>query len=59
MIKKKRQFIPLDEVIKEWDKDPEFMKEYEALGEEFALEKQRIYECCQDNSIHQEIPDSE
>jgi ribosome-binding protein aMBF1 (putative translation factor) len=32
-----RKFIPVREVAKEWFKDPEFAREYEALEEEFAL----------------------
>ena len=32
-----RKFIPVSEVAKEWFKDPEFVREYEALEEEFAL----------------------
>mgnify|MGYP001548656534 CR=1 FL=1 len=32
-----RKFIPVSEVSKEWFKDPEFVREYEALEEEFAL----------------------
>lgn len=32
-----RKTIPVAEVSKEWFKDPEFVKEYEALEEEFAL----------------------
>jgi ribosome-binding protein aMBF1 (putative translation factor) len=32
-----RTFIPFSEVSKEWFKDPEFVREYEALEEEFAL----------------------
>lgn len=32
-----RKFIPVEEVFAELRKDPEYMKEYEALEEEFAL----------------------
>lgn len=32
-----RKFIPVSEVAKEWFKDPEFVRAYEALEEEFAL----------------------
>ena len=32
-----RTFIPFSELRKEWFKDPEFVREYEALEEEFAL----------------------
>ena len=32
-----RTFIPFSELRKEWFKDPEFVAEYEALEEEFAI----------------------
>lgn len=32
-----RKFIPVEEVFAELHKDPEYMAEYEALEEEFAL----------------------
>ena len=32
-----RKFIPVEESFARWRKDPEFMKEYDALEEEFAL----------------------
>ena len=32
-----RKFIPVEESFVEWHKDPEYMKEYDALEEEFAL----------------------
>jgi ribosome-binding protein aMBF1 (putative translation factor) len=31
------KFIPVEESFAEWRKDPEYMKEYDALEEEFAL----------------------
>ena len=31
------KFIPLSKLSDEWFKDPEFIREYEALEEEFAL----------------------
>jgi ribosome-binding protein aMBF1 (putative translation factor) len=37
-----RKFIPVEESFAEWAKDPEFVKEYEALEEEFALAKALI-----------------
>lgn len=37
-----RKFIPVEESFAEWRKDPEFMKEYDALEEEFALASQII-----------------
>jgi ribosome-binding protein aMBF1 (putative translation factor) len=33
----KRKFIPLEEVVAEWRKDPEFVAAYDALEDEFAL----------------------
>ena len=35
--KKLRKFIPVEEAIARWRRDPEYMKEYHALEEEFAL----------------------
>ena len=32
-----QKFIPAQVLFDEWHKDPEFMKEYDALEEEFAL----------------------
>jgi len=32
-----RKFIPIDETIQEWRKDPEYISQFEALDEEFAL----------------------
>lgn len=37
-----RKFIPAQELFDEWHKDPEYMKEYDALEEEFALASQII-----------------
>lgn len=31
------KFIPVSKLFKEWHKDPEYVREYEALEEEFAL----------------------
>jgi transcriptional regulator with XRE-family HTH domain len=33
----KRKFIPVEEVAKEWMKNPEFVAAYDALEDEFAL----------------------
>ena len=33
----KRKFIPVEESFREWKKDPEYVAEYEALEQEFAL----------------------
>jgi ribosome-binding protein aMBF1 (putative translation factor) len=32
-----RKFIPVEEVAKEWMKDPEFVASYDALEDEFAV----------------------
>jgi ribosome-binding protein aMBF1 (putative translation factor) len=32
-----RKYIPVEEAFAEWRKDPEYMKAYDALEEEFAL----------------------
>ena len=32
-----RKYIPVEEAFEEWRKDPEYVKAYEALEEEFAL----------------------
>lgn len=32
-----RKFIPAEEVFAEWRKDPEYLREYEALEAEFSL----------------------
>lgn len=32
-----RKYIPVEEAFAEWRKDPEYVKEYDALEEEFAL----------------------
>lgn len=37
-----KKFIPASVLFAEWRKDPEFMKEYDALEEEFALASQII-----------------
>jgi ribosome-binding protein aMBF1 (putative translation factor) len=37
-----RNTIPAREVFAEWRKDPEFMREYDALEDEFALASQII-----------------
>ena len=31
-----RTYIPVEEIAKEWRKDPEYVKAYDALEEEFA-----------------------
>jgi ribosome-binding protein aMBF1 (putative translation factor) len=37
-----RKFIPVEEAIGRWRKDPAFMKEYDALEEEFALVREIV-----------------
>lgn len=37
-----RKFIPARELFEEWRKDPEYVKEYDALEDEFALASQLI-----------------
>ena len=32
-----RKFIPVEEVFREWHKDPEFIAAYDALEDEFAM----------------------
>jgi hypothetical protein len=34
---KLRKFIPVDEAVARWRRDPDYMKQYDALEEEFAL----------------------
>ena len=38
----KNKYIPVEEVAKEWLKDPEFVAAYDALEEEFALAESLI-----------------
>ena len=38
----KKKYIPVEEVAKEWFKDPEFVAAYDALEEEFALAESLI-----------------
>ncbi len=38
----KRKFIPARELFDEWHKDPQYMKAYDALEDEFALASQLI-----------------
>ena len=34
--KKRRNFIPVDEAVARWRRDPAYVKEYDALEEEFV-----------------------
>jgi len=38
----KNKYIPVEEVAKEWFKDPEFVAAYDALDDEFALAESLI-----------------
>jgi ribosome-binding protein aMBF1 (putative translation factor) len=38
----KKKYIPVEEVAKEWFKDPKFVAAYDALDEEFALAESLI-----------------
>ena len=49
-----RKFIPVEEAFAEWFKDPEFVKEYDALEEEFARAKMVI-----DARIHADLSQAE
>ena len=37
-----KKMIPVEEAFKEWRKDPEYMREYNALEEEFAFSEKII-----------------
>jgi ribosome-binding protein aMBF1 (putative translation factor) len=49
--------IPFEETRKQWFKDPEFVKEYEALEPEFRLAKQLIGARANSGLSQQEIAD--
>ena len=36
-VKQLRKLIPVDQAVARWRKDPAYVKEYDALEEEFAL----------------------
>jgi hypothetical protein len=36
-LKRAKKAIPVEDAAREWFKDPEFVSEYEALEEEFAI----------------------
>ncbi len=50
-----RKFIPIDEDIVEWFKDPAFVREYDALEEEFALAEALIDARAKSNLTQAEI----
>ena len=50
-----RKFIPISEFFARWRKDPEFMREYDALEEEFALANALIGARAQANLTQEEL----
>jgi DNA-binding XRE family transcriptional regulator len=50
-----KKTIPVSELAKEWLKDPEFVKEYEALEEEFVLAAALIDARSQSNLTQDQI----
>lgn len=52
-----RRHIPADDVIAEWREDPEFVREYDALAEEFALASTLIEARARANLTQQEVAD--
>ena len=50
-----RKFIPAEESFARWRQDPEFMREYDALEEEFALANALIGARAQANLSQEEL----
>jgi len=50
-----RTYIPVEELAEEWGKDPEFVKEYDALEEEFALASAMIEARARANLTQEEV----
>ena len=50
-----RKFIPAEESFARWRQDPEFMREYDALEEEFALANALIGARAQANLTQEEL----
>jgi len=50
-----RTYIPVEELAEEWSKDPEFVKEYDALEEEFALASAMIEARARANLTQEEV----
>ena len=48
-------FIPAERLFDQWRKDPEFMREYDALEEEFALANALIGARAQANLTQEEL----
>jgi hypothetical protein len=53
-----RKYIPVEEVAKEWMKDPEFRAEYDALDDEFALASAELRIDFEPEKSAQEAPGS-
>lgn len=51
----KRKLIPVTESFAEWRKDPEYVKEYEALEEEFALAEALIEARSKNNMTQDQV----
>jgi hypothetical protein len=52
-----RKFIPIEEVAKEWMKDPAFVAVYDALEDEFAM-AHALIKACRDGHMDDEEPSS-
>lgn len=50
-----RKYIPVEEAAKEWFKNPNFVKEYEALEEEFSLASALIEARARANLTQEEV----
>lgn len=50
-----RKYIPVEEVAKEWMKDPKFREAYDALEEEFALAKAFIHARAQADLTQEQV----
>lgn len=50
-----RKLIPVTESFAEWRKDPEYVKEYEALEEEFALAEALIEARAKNNMTQDQV----
>jgi len=50
-----RMFIPVEEAVARWREDPEFVAEYDALEEEFALATALIRARAQANMTQEQV----
>lgn len=50
-----RKYIPVEEAAKEWFKNPNFVKEYDALEEEFSLASALIEARARANLTQEEV----